>query len=236
MLVALLGLVTVACGDTPGDGEPGDLGVATFDYVCANDGDVRCSMTGAVNSFDPTLQNPSKLPAAVAVGSQFGLEYGGTSYSGIDEVLVTVRPVVSDDELASEIFSISQPVEATFLAIDNQGEVIDFTAVEALEATALSVWYDQESIDDLTLQVGEKIAVTVVPEGKGGILLAGALPYAWKSLNSARVTLAKLGDEDGDDEVRNQGDIEILGVKEGSSVVRVRSGYLEKLIEIEVVP
>jgi hypothetical protein len=173
------------------------------------------------------------------VGAQFGLDYGGDLVDGWDEQLVTIRAVVADDELASEVFAIRQPVEATFMAIDNHGDVVDFIAVKALEATSLQIHFDQEEVDDVSINVGETVQMTVVPANGSGLketLLAGALPYEWVSYDPGRVTIGRLGEEADEQRVKNQGDIEVLGIKEGTTVVRVRSGDLEKLIEVEVTP
>lgn len=230
-LVSVLGLLA-GCGSSPGSGAAGELGQGTFEYVCVNDGDAKCSMTSNIDEFDVhDLGSPKALPQGVAVGSIFGLRYAGRVRDDGDELLVQVLAASHDDELSPEIFSIAEPAEAAFLAVDSKGRSIDFVVVPAVEATELSVWSEEVELSDLVLSVGDTAGLTVVPRSSDGDLLAGAIPYLWTSSQGSIFSL-----NDGSTEVRNEGDCEITAEGQGEAELRIVSGNLVVRVNVEVVP
>jgi|SRR5690606_4534016 len=222
----------------PGTGTPGELGDGTFEYQCQNRGDVKCSAADAVDDFEliHDIRSGLDLPRAVAVGATFGVRYAGTVRSGGQVMLVTVTAASRSDEVSPGVFSLAQPVEAAFIATANDGTAVDFAVVTALEAEELSVWHNQREVTSLVLEVDERADLTVAPRSGTGTLLAGALRYQWVTTDPSVVTLGRLSSDAVESEVRNQGDVSILGVNEGSAVVRIRSGNLESTVRVEVTP
>lgn len=231
-------LQAIACGDSPGEGTPGELGDGTFDYRCANSGDLKCSEADEIDEFELgyDLGSSSALPAAVAVGATFGIRYAGSVRDDGDGVLVTVDAVSAADKRGPNVYAIEQPAEAAFVASDNEGKVVDFAVITALEATEIRVWHDQDELRELRLSVGDSLELTVAPRSDDGTFLAGALPYSWQILDNSVAAIGELNSSVDDDSVRNEGDIEIKGVSVGTTTLRVRSGDLEALVEVEVVP
>jgi hypothetical protein len=234
---ALLSLV-VACTDSPGEGTPGELGDGTFDYVCENSGDLKCSETDAVDEFElgADLGRGDALPVAVAVGATFGIRFAGSSRDSGGGVLVTVDSVSVKDRRAPNVYRIEQPAEAAIIATDGDGKVVDFTVITALEATELSLWHDQDEKRRIVLDVGETVALTVAPRSESGIFLAGALPYDFWVSDDEVASIGELGEGAREQEVQNEGDIEVLGMSAGTTTLRVRSGDLEASVELEVRP
>ena len=151
-------------------------------------------------------------------------------------MLVTVIPASRNDEVSPGVFSLAQPVEAAFIATANDGTAVDFVVVTALEAEELSVWHNQREVTSLVLEVDQRALLTVAPRSATGTLLAGALRYQWVTTNPSVVTLGRLTGDTVESEVINQGDVSILGVSEGSAMVRIRSGNLESTVRVEVTP
>ncbi len=235
---ALLFSLVVACGDSPGEGTPGELGAGTFDYRCENSGDLKCSELDEIDEFQLgyDLGSGDSIPAAVAVGATFGIRYAGSVKDGNDGVLVTVDSVSAADKRGPNAYAIEQPAEAAFVATDGDGKVVDFAVVTALEATELGIWHDQDDVRTLRLDVGETLTLTVAPRSDDGTFLAGALPYEWRVLDGSIAGIGELNQDADDDSLRNEGDVEIRGISSGSTTLRVRSGDLEARIDVEVQP
>jgi hypothetical protein len=229
-------LLSLGCESGPGTGTPGELGDGTFEYVCVNRGDAKCSSAESIDDFERVYDFRSKtaLPRAVAVGATFGVRYAGTVRSEGQVMLVTVSAASRNDEVTPGVFSLSQPVEAAFIATANDGTAVDFVVVTALEAEELSIWQSQREVTSLNLQVGQRALLTVAPRSATGTLLAGALRYQWVTTRPQAVALGRVTSDTLEDEIMNQGDISILGVSEGNAVVRVRSGNLEAAVRVEV--
>lgn len=227
----------VACGDSEEAGALGELGAGTFDYRCENSGDLKCSETNAVDEFElgADLGGGDALPQAVAVGATFGIRYAGSASDDGDAGLVTVDSVSADDKRGPNVYSIEQPAQAAFTATDSEGNVVDFAVLTALEATEIGIWHDQDELRDITIDVGETVRLTVAPRSESGTFLAGALPYDWQVIDDSVAAISELNG-DPEDQVRNEGDVELLGVAEGTTFVRVRSGDLEAVVEVEVTP
>jgi hypothetical protein len=225
------GVGAVACGSSPGTGTAGELGQGTFEYECVNSGDAHCASRAEIDEFDARdLGETDGLPGAVAVGSIFGLKYGGSVRKDGDQLLVRVEPAFADDEISPEIFSVSEPTEAAFVAVDSEGRAVDFSVMQVLEATELTLWNDQRLKSKISLAVGESLKIIVVPRSDSEVLLAGALPYLW---TTTEVDVASF---DSDREVLNKGEVEILAEAEGSAEVRVVSGDLGARLVVEVTP
>lgn len=231
-------LLLAACGDSPGEGTPGELGDGTFEYVCENDGDLKCSETEAVDEFEvgADLGRGDTMPLAVAVGATFGVRYAGSARDGGDDQLVIVDAVSAKDRRGPNVYRIQQPAEAALVATDNEGKVRDFTVITALEATELSLWHNQEEERRLVLEAGETRAITVAPRSESGTFLAGALSYEWSIGDAAVASIGELDEGAGEQEVKNEGDIEISAVSAGTTTLRVRSGDLQAVVEVEVRP
>lgn len=240
LLRGLLGTAIVslvaACTDAPGEGTPGELGDGTFDYVCANSGDLKCSDTYAVDEFElgADMGRGDALPVAVAVGATFGIRFSG--WAGASGGVLMVDAVSSKDRRGPNVYRIEQPAEAAIIATDNEGKVVDFTVVTALEAAELSIWHEQDERKRIVLDVGETIALTVAPRSEGGTFLAGALPYKWRISDPEIAAIGELGEEVEEQEVRNEGDIEVAAVSAGTTTLRVRSGDLQATVTLEVRP
>ena len=227
----------VACGDSQGAGALGELGAGTFDYRCENSGDLKCSETNAVDEFElgTDLGSGDSLPQAVAVGATFGIRYAGSATDDGNDVVVTVDSVSADDKRGPNVYSIEQPAQAAFTATDSDGNVVDFAVLTALEATELGIWHDQDELRDISLDVGDTIVLTVAPRSESGTFLAGALPYDWQVNDDSVAAISEING-DPEDRVRNEGDIELVGEAAGTTTLRVRSGDLEAVIEVEVTP
>jgi hypothetical protein len=236
---AAMALVTLAgCGDSPGTGTPGELGDGTFEYRCENSGDLKCSETNAVDEFEigSDMGGSDTLPLAVAVGATFGIRYAGSVRSGGDDVLVTVDSVSAEDRRGPNVYAIQQPLQAAITATDNDGKVVDFAVITALEATELGVWHRQDEVDRLAVDVGDMVELTVAPRGESGTFLAGALPYEWRVLDDSVAGISEIDASSEGQDVNNQGDIELVGLSAGTTTLRVRSRDLEAVVEVEVRP
>jgi hypothetical protein len=224
-------LACLACGSAPGGGAAGELGQGTFTYECVNDGDAHCASRSEIDEFDGRdLGDSGSMPRAVAVGSTFGLTYAGRVRDDGDRLLVQVEPAYAEDELAAEVFSVGQPTEAAFLAVDSDGRAVDFVVLTVLEATEINLWRDERTVSTLSLTAGQALTLPVVPQSDDGALLAGALSYTWTTTDESVVSL------DGGAEVLTEGEVEIAGEGEGSAQIRVVSGDLIVRVNVEVLP
>ena len=146
------------------------MGQGSFTHVCPINGDPVCSETGEIDDFkaNSDLGDDDGTPAAVAVGSTFGVVYAGTVRQSGDKLLVVVSAASPIDKLSSGTFRLEQPAESAFIARDNQDRVVDFLVVEAAEAVELSVWQEQEIVSDITVGRFLSSQLTVTPVDKEG--------------------------------------------------------------------
>jgi hypothetical protein len=150
--------------------------------------------------------------------------------------LVTVDSVSAEDRRGPNVYAIQQPLQAAITATDNDGKVVDFAVITALEATELGVWHRQDEVDRLAVDVGDMVELTVAPRGESGTFLAGALPYEWRVLDDSVAGISEIDASSEGQDVNNQGDIELVGLSAGTTTLRVRSRDLEAVVEVEVRP
>jgi hypothetical protein len=187
-----LGFLLVAAAALAGCGplgSPGSLSKGAFAYVCtSNSGMVDA---GCTSSF----LTSSDVPASIAVGTHFDLQYGAVFDS--DAPIVTSLAPVSPSLLAGEPsldagatgFRFTSPGTVAILAHAADGSVVDFLHVTGV------------AIDHVSLQdpVGQGVTpfqvpaggatLRAVPQGSIGQQLAGQMAYTWSSSDPTVATV-----------------------------------------------
>jgi uncharacterized membrane protein YgcG len=184
---SLAALAGSSCSSS-GDDEPfpesrGELGFATFEYVCLTTSDARCEAVrfprflANGGEFDATVYLDSRLPDAV---SSRGIE--------------PASPNLITEELG--ILTARRPGVVALLALGNDNSIIDYINVYVLDVDRLAIraTSNQPSCDPFdcedvvgsagtfVLVPGQNLRVAPLPFGYGE-LLAGSLTYSWEALD-----------------------------------------------------
>lgn len=231
---AALTLAFVAVGCEPIDPDPtgsvGDLGAGRFNYDCVATGDAVCNATAAVDDNETVLALgvAREVPLVVAVGGRFDLSFASSGETAFVEA--ARQDVVS----GQGGFIIAEPGLHAFLARTASGEVADFIHVEARRVAELEVWAEGSVPNSISLAVGERLAVAVLPRDGLGAPLAGGGSYDWSASTFGQVDVepvdASITSSLRDDEV------ELVGVVEGTSILTVTRGDVSVQIPVEVTP
>jgi hypothetical protein len=181
-----------------------------------------------------------QIPASVAVGGRFELDYyGQVPESGGSPQLLEIVP--ARDDIVSTVggFRFTEPATVAFLARNPQGDTADFIHVTATEPTNIELWVAGQRPSSVTISApGAGTVAAVVLVDADDIHLAGALPCAWSSTDDAVLRLAAVGSEGVpdagagvyDDEVR------VVGVAEGEATLRVEYGEFAAELAVSVGP
>jgi hypothetical protein len=170
-------------------GSPGSLSKGAFAYVCtSNSGttDVGCSSS---------LLSSRDVPASIAVGTHFDLQYGAVF--GSDAPIVTTLAPVSPSLLATETaldagatgFRFTGPGTVAILAHAADGSVVDFLHVTGVVIDHVSL-QDPLGLSVMPFQVPAGGAMLrAVPQGNTGEQLAGEMAYTWSSSDPTVATV-----------------------------------------------
>ena len=162
-------------------GTPGVKGQAKFRYVCQTDYDPACS--GGLITVG--------LPAAVAVGSTFGLE---ASSSDGESGSVAVESVLPGELIhtAGGYMATGAGYVALLAREELTGHVLDFQHLEMVAPTAIGV-SSAPGLPPLwatsTLSQGTQLEVVASAQTSGMVDLAGTLSAVWSSSDGSVVTL-----------------------------------------------
>ncbi len=239
----LLPLAVAGCSSSEAvtQGTIGEMGEGVFMYACVDDGDAVCNETAAVDSqaVEVDLGIEGEMPSAVAVGARFDIHYSGSIFGDNGQsLLIDVVPARSDDVHNKGGFIITSPGSYAFLARSPKGIVGDFTQIEAIEASDLDIWKDEQRVTSFEAMVGAEVNLAVVPNDDVGISLAGALPYTWESSDDTVLVLGPVsgvGTPTGGVEI-NDDEIRIVALAEGQVVLTVARGDLTQEVTVTVTP
>lgn len=228
---ACLGVTLLsACSGEVHQGTTGELGVGKFRHVCTASGDFVCADTFGEDDFNDEQR---RLPDAVAVGSEFGIELLGKVGGSADRSSLLVEAVRRADEPYPQRFVIRQPAEAVFVASKSSGDVYDYVVVRAREAVAMQAVLEGEPLTELSLKVGESVILSAVPLDAAGASLGGALSYFW-SVGDDSVVEREREHAVSPKNHGDGGDVRLTGVSPGRSWVRAKSGVLGVQVPVVV--
>ncbi len=189
-----------------------------------------CSDTFGDEDFVPAVRN---LPKAVAVGSKFFLSFIGEVNKSGDGPNVEMMAVSQGDQPVAEKFTIDRPRQAAFLALKSSDEVVDYVVVEAQEAAALRIEFENKPLDVLALSVGETVTISAIPLNHNGEELGGSLPYFWSSNNSEIVSLER-EHAISVNNFTDGNDVRLTALKLGRELLTASSGVLAAQVEVHV--
>ena len=169
----------------PGAGDPsvGELNHGRFSYLCVNSSDALC---------DDTVSN-QPIPALLAVGGAFDLEYAGDSAGSAPVQIEPASEVMISS--ASGHLKFLVPGVGAVLARSTSGGVADFihlraTSVDHLDVTGPS---STDAVNAIDMTTSADVTLRVAPKSVESSLLAGALQYTWTSSSDKVVKLQSFG-------------------------------------------
>jgi hypothetical protein len=180
ILFATAGLLALAaCG--PLNTSSGELNNGRFSYLCVDSSDAACDDFGGAFS----------VPALIAVGGAFGIEYTGETVEG-DPVQV----VPASDKMmtgASGSFRLLRPGVSAALARSTSGSVADFVHLQGALVDHLDVGgpSGDAAVTAVQMDTDDGIDLRVIPKDDLGTSLAGAFSYAWSTSDATIVSLDK---------------------------------------------
>ncbi|MEJ7733912.1 MAG: Ig-like domain-containing protein [Polyangiaceae bacterium] len=222
----LAGLLAGCTGVSP-PGRTGDLGNGVFSYVCDSGSDPVCS--------EQTVGDLLTMPAAVAVGGRFSLQYTSSPFGDDTGGATLVEPASSALLIQTEAFSSSfegiKPGVGAILA--RRGDlVVDFVhlrieAPDAVRVDRVLPGEDVEptaaSIHELEVEMGSTTLLRGYAVDEAGTALGGAQAVAWTSSNEEVV------DFDG-----GTGGIEAVVRATGAGTATVSVTVGDRVAEVEV--
>ena len=183
----------------------GELGNGEFNYQCGGPGDAACDGTHSILGFDLDRE---VLP--VAVGGSFGLAFDDEDAS----IVPASGAMVSGSGGGSLRYLAAGTVD--FLAINKEGEVVDFTPLSAKEPTALHLYVDATSVGTISHQPYEEFEIAAAPVA-GSEVLGGGFGYTW-TVQGTGVTLKDGGSD-------NVAIVELTSSPSGSSLTATAAGF-----------
>jgi hypothetical protein len=179
----LVALLLSACSYVPNESKSGTFGNGNFSYVC-------------INSQDPSCPNSSgfeqPFPSAIAFGGRFSVTYTPsepTSYPNVD-----IEPVSSDFfESDGEVFGALRVGTPSFVALTQDGTVLDFTSVTVEPIAAIQVSDTTPALGPYA--VGTTRTYGATAQGSLGQTLAGDVPYSWTSSDPSVVAVQTPDDQ-----------------------------------------
>jgi hypothetical protein len=215
------------CTGVSPPGQTGDLGNGVFSYVCDSGSDPVCS--------EQTVGDLLTVPAAVAVGARFSLQYTPSPFGDDSGGSTLVEPASTALFIQTEAFSSSfegiKPGLGAILA--RRGDlVVDFVHLEIRTPDGVQV--DRVTLGDnaeptaapiheIDLEMGLTTLLRGYSVDEAGTALGGAQPVAWISSNEDVVDF--VGGADGIEAV-------IRGAGVGTATVSATIG--ERVAEVEV--
>jgi len=206
--IAVLGLVMFALqGCRPNMTRSGQMGNGSFKYVC--------SYTGEDLGCDPELA--WGFPDAIAVGSEFNVDYAEDSIFG--DGLGMEQPVISASSARvapwGNGFQMVKPGYTALLA--SNGEiVIDFTHIYGEDVAGLDLSCGEGNQDQIELQIGESLSCRVAPLSQQGEYLAGRLTFDWTESDPLVATVVN--------DTLSGNIADVKGIAEGEATITVSQG------------
>ncbi|MBK8219261.1 MAG: hypothetical protein IPK71_36510 [Myxococcales bacterium] len=223
-----LGSAATACYEDPGV-VYGEISRSNqFRYVCDGSAAVGDCTTTAI-----------EFPRAIAQGGLFRLAIDGSSSNEV----TSLRPI-SDEVVGSRPngqWVCGTEGTAGFVAFDRDGDVVDYVHIPVEAPTSLGVEeYTSATgsstsrgkgvpVQRVSVPEGKELVVAVVPTGKSGLPLAGALTYAWTTGAEGVATVTALGSP-----ANPSAFVRIAGQKQGTTRLRVEGAGLTTEIEVRV--
>jgi hypothetical protein len=178
ILLATAGLLALAaCG--PLNTSSGELNNGRFSYLCVDSSDAACDdFVGSVS-----------LPALIAVGGAFDIQYTGESVDG-----APVQVVPASDKMmtgSSGSFRLLRPGVSAALARSNSGSVADFVHLQGALIDHLDVAGPSSTtaVTKVAMDTDKGVDLQVTPKDALGTSLAGAFSYAWTTSDATILSL-----------------------------------------------
>jgi hypothetical protein len=179
ILLAAAGLLALASCGLRSNTSPGELSNGQFTYRCVDSSDAACD----------DLVGKVAVPALLAVGGTFDLEYAGdTAGSSPVQLEPASEKMLSG---ASGNFKLLLPGVSAVLARDTSGEVADFIHLRGVNIDHLDVAgpSSTKAVTQVQMDTDKEVELHVVPKDELGALLAGAFSYAWSTSDATIVAL-----------------------------------------------
>ena len=178
--MACLALASTACDELDAKGL---LGNGELEYQCGNLGDAACDGAGAVQGFD---LDRDVLP--IEVGRPFGLIYDGD-----DEAVIT--PASSQlVSVTSEGFEFDQVGTVDFIALNKEGELLDFAPLSSRTADRIAIFEGGDEVTSVSLRRFRDHEIAAAPLD-GNDVLGGGRSYQW-TMTGDGVDLFNASDDD----------------------------------------
>jgi hypothetical protein len=213
------------CTGTSPPGQTGDLGNGVFSYVCDSGSDPVCD--------DADVGALLGMPAQVAVGARFSLQYTPSPFGDDSGGSSTVEPasdaLLTQTEAFGKSFKGIRPGLCAILA--RRGEtVLDFVHVRIEPTDHVRVDRVNSNgdvplagIDELDLELGQDAALRAYGTNEADTPLGGAQAASWSSSDEAVVDFDTLTDD-------NEVTVRAMGV--GTATLTVEIG--DQVAEIPV--
>lgn len=213
-----LGGCASTCGDSSDPGAIGELGNGRFLYQCTSDSDPVCEFS------DPGPE----FPDCIALGGRFDLEYElldpGALESDLElDPVIYVESVNQDFFRGTDDFEARRTGEAAFIIRESE-YVLDLIHLPILEPDDFDIVTRDpaEPTQAVTVEVGDSVAYRVFPRHSQCEQLGGGVPI---TATSSDETIASTS---GGEVLR------IVAQAEGTAVIRVQVGALEKMLTVTV--
>lgn len=206
VIVLLLGLL--ACSESRY--VSGVLGNGEFRYICGVPADANCH--GRDELFDDEDDEGALQPIAINAG--FNLTWD-------DDDLVEVQPVVSDVASQNDTalwFTADSDVD--FLAINEDGEVIDFLGMSGRTPVGLAIFDAGEQITRVDFDVFS-FEIAAAPVSSDGSILGGGLSYTWTSTGDVQL-----------DEESDENKVTVDLPNDGVGTITVTAGPWSKTLNV----
>lgn len=254
-LVALAGVVTATgCSDEGGSTLSGELGYASFRWLCAGDGDVAC-VEGRVEGFPPDVALSSTFEIGVRLAESVPVRTGSLRLAGSSRATQVSSGWVTEDydygydydsdtdydygydrtqPEASGTFTANEEGEVSVLGLADDDTVADYATVSIRQVTSLAVVracdgdpecdVDEHDGDVVSRMNVGEVVKLRVEPYASGALLAGHLEYQWASLEPEVAEISSAGGNL----------IRLTARRSGTAYIEVEGGGHQDTVAVEV--
>lgn len=145
----------------------GRMGYGDFTYICGAPADANC------NARDELFSSDSDALVPIAVGGLFDFASNDEDFA-----VVAVLPDSLNLRNGSVRFNTAGPMD--FLAINDDGEVLDIATLESEDVAGIAVFDDGARVSELH-HGGTRLEIAAAPISGSGAVLGGGFRYNWSS-------------------------------------------------------
>jgi hypothetical protein len=231
LLLTAVAAFGAGCG--PISGTEGELGHGEFSYVCITRDDVACNQSTNLYGY---TDDRVAMPAAVAVGMHFDVEYRAHELEDGGHVDSRLRSTAPSILTIGTTFSFTRPGSVSIIAETADGTILDLIDVDAEEVRTLRVdGLAEDGALEIEKSPGYGISYTttvgVIALGANDQRLAGAMGYTAASSNEEVFTVQPTATYTAD----GGPEYELVGVALGEADLTLRAAGLERIVHVTVV-